>query len=104
MTKKEEEQENNILTKKIESWNNLQYALREEDSILFNKMLNECQKEEDYSKAFNAKGEYNSAESLFMALIFQQQKMISKLISKLSEYQVNRKNNSDNNKDSIDVD
>jgi hypothetical protein len=75
MTKKEEEQENNILTKKIESWNNLQYALREEDSILFNKMLNECQKEEGYSKAFNAKGEYNSAESLFMALIFQQQKI-----------------------------
>jgi hypothetical protein len=61
MTKKEEEQENNILTKKIESWNNLQFALREEDSILFNKMLNECQKEE-YIKAFNAKGEYNSAE------------------------------------------
>ena len=37
------------------------------------------------------KGEYNSTESLFMALIFQQQKMISKLIDKLSKYQVNRK-------------
>jgi hypothetical protein len=46
MTKKEEEQENNILTKKIESWNDLQYALKEKDSILFNKTLNECQKEE----------------------------------------------------------
>ena len=26
------------------------YALREEDRILFKKMLNECQKEEEYSK------------------------------------------------------
>ena len=46
-------------------------------------MLNECKKEE-YAKAFDAKGEYNSAESLFMALIFQQQ-VISKLINKLSK-------------------
>ena len=81
---KEEEQKNNILTKEIESWSNFEYALREEDSILFNKMLNECKKEEEYTKAFDAKGEYNSAESLFMALIFQQQEMISKLIDKLS--------------------
>jgi hypothetical protein len=93
MAKEDEKEEldNNILSKEIESWNNFQYALREEDSILFNKMLNECQKEEDYSKAFNAKGEYNSAESLFMALIFQQQNMISKLIDKLSKYKVNQK-------------
>ena len=69
--------ENNILPKEIESWSKFEYALREEDSILFKKMLNECQKEEDYSKAFNAKGKYDSTESLLMALIFQQQKMIS---------------------------
>jgi hypothetical protein len=103
MTKKEEEQENNILTQEIKSWGKFEYALREEDSILFKQMLNECQKEEEYTKAFDAKGEYNSAESLFMALIFQQQKMISKLIDKLSKYQVNQKNNSDNNKDIINV-
>jgi hypothetical protein len=42
---------------------------------------------------FNSKGEYNSAESLFMALILQQQKMISNLIDKVSKYQVNQKNN-----------
>jgi hypothetical protein len=81
---KEEEQEN-VLTKEIESWSKFKYALREEDRILFNKILNDCQKEE-YSKAFKAKGEYNSAESLFMALIFQQQKMISRLIDKLSKH------------------
>jgi hypothetical protein len=79
----EEEKENNVLAKEIESWSSFEYSLREEDRILFNRMLNECQKE-GYTKAFNAKGEYNSAESLFMALIFQQQKMISKLIAKLS--------------------
>jgi hypothetical protein len=70
-----------ILTKEIESWNSFEYSLRE-DRILFNKMLNECQKEE-YNEAFSAKGEYNSAESLFMALIFQQQKMISTLIKNI---------------------
>jgi hypothetical protein len=78
-------EENNVLAKEIESWNIYEYALREEDSILFKKMLNECQKEEEYSKAFDAKGKYNSTESLFMALIFEQQKMISKLIYTLSK-------------------
>jgi hypothetical protein len=80
-------EENNVLPKEIESWSKFEYVLREEDSILFNKMLNECQKEEEFCKAINAKGEYNSTtESLFMALIFQQQKMISNLIGKLSKY------------------
>ena len=78
-----EEQEK--ILPEIESWSKFEYALREEDSILFLKMLNECQKEEEYSKAFNTKGKYNSTESLFMALIFEQQKMISKLIYKLSK-------------------
>jgi hypothetical protein len=79
------EEENNVFAKEIESWSSFKYALREEDRILFNKMLNECQREE-YTKASDAKGEYNSTESLFMALIFQQQKMISQLIDELSKY------------------
>jgi hypothetical protein len=33
-------------------------------------ILNECQKEEEYSKAFEVKGEYNYAEFLFMGLIY----------------------------------
>ncbi|HYX54882.1 MAG TPA: hypothetical protein VE818_01870 [Nitrososphaeraceae archaeon] len=84
MTKKEDEQEN-TLTKEIESWSKFEYALREEDRVLFNKMLNECQQKEEYSKAFKAKGEYNSAESFFMTLTFQHQKMISTLIEKHSK-------------------
>jgi hypothetical protein len=47
MTKKEEE---NIIAKETESWSNFEYSLREEDRILFSKMLNEYQKEE-YSKS-----------------------------------------------------
>ena len=87
MTKeRKDNDDNSILHKVIESWNVFEYRLREKDRILFNKMLNECQKEEEYTKAFDSKGEYNSAESLFMALIFQKQKMISQLIDKLSEY------------------
>ena len=65
--------------------------MREEVRILSNKMLNECQRKEEYSKAFNVKGAYNSAESLFMALIFQQQKMIRTLIEKLSIYKSHQK-------------
>jgi hypothetical protein len=42
-------------------------------------MLNECLENE----AFKTKGPQYSAESLFMALIFQQEKMISKLIEGL---------------------
>jgi hypothetical protein len=89
---KKEEQKNNILIKEIESWGDFEYALREEDHILFNKMLNECKKEE-YAKAFDAKGEYNSAESLFMALIFQQQEMISKLLVNFQKIKRSRRSN-----------
>ena len=75
----------NTLTKEIESWSKFEYALREDDRILFNRMLNECQQKEEYAEAFKAKGEYHAAESLFMALIFQQQKMISNIINNLQD-------------------
>jgi hypothetical protein len=74
----------NTLTKEIESWKGFEYALREENRILFNKMIEECVENKDYVRAASFKGESFSAESLFMALIFQQQKMISHLIAKLS--------------------
>ena len=73
MTNEKEEQENTF-TKEIESWSKFEYALREEDSILFSKMLNECRQKEEYAKAFKAKGESNSAESLFIVLIFSNRK------------------------------
>jgi hypothetical protein len=76
----------NILTKESESWKGFEYALREENIILFSKMLSDCGENKDYVRAASSKGESFSAESLFLALILQQQKMISQLIAKLSEY------------------
>ena len=77
---------NNILTKEIDPWSNYKYALREENRHLFNKILYECKENEDLVKAANSKDEYFSAESLFIVLILQQQKLINELISKVSEW------------------
>ena len=74
----------NILTKEIESWKGFEYALRQPNATLFNNMLTECLEDEEYTAAFKTKGPQDSAESLFMALIFQQQKMINKLIKEIS--------------------
>ncbi len=73
----------NILTKETESWEGFEYALREENRILFDKMLSKCRKRE-YIDCVNAKGENFSTEVLFLILIFEQQKMISELIAKLT--------------------
>jgi hypothetical protein len=76
--------EENILTREIESWKGFEYALREENRLLFNKMLSECEENKDYVRAASSKGQSFAAESLFLALILQQQKMISQLIAKLA--------------------
>jgi hypothetical protein len=81
MTSKEDE---NTLAKEIESWKGFEYALRKPNATFFNKMLKECLENEEYTSAFKTKGPQYSAESLFMALIFQQQKMISELIKNLA--------------------
>jgi hypothetical protein len=47
-------------------------------------MLSECREYEDFTKATTSKDEYFSAESLFMVLILQQQKMINELITRRS--------------------
>ena len=70
-----------ILAKEIGSWRGFEYALREENRILFNKMLSN---KEEYAVSVNAKGE-NFAEALFMILIFEQQKMIDELMTRLSD-------------------
>jgi hypothetical protein len=50
-------------------------------------MLKECLENEEYAAAFKSKGPQDSVESLLIALIFQQQKMISKLIEKIQNSQ-----------------
>ena len=88
MTKEEEE---NKLAMEVESWKGFEYALRNPNTILFSKMLSECLKNKDYVTAFKTKGPQYSAESLFMVLIFEQQKTISRLIEEMESIQ-NRKN------------
>ena len=74
----------NIFTKEVVSWKGFEYALRQPNASLFNKMLSEyLENKEEYVSAFKSRESQHSAESLFIALIFQQQKMISKLIQQL---------------------
>jgi len=72
-----------ILTEEIESLGRFEYALREQNRLLFRKMLNRCRKGE-YVSCVNARGGNFSAEALFLLLILEQQKMINELIAKLS--------------------
>jgi hypothetical protein len=88
MTKEEEE---SMLAMEVESWKGFEYALRSPNIVLFSKMLTERLKNKDYVTAFRTKGPQYSAESLFMVLIFEQQKTISKLIEEMESIQ-NRKN------------
>jgi hypothetical protein len=83
--------DDDILAREIESWKGFEYALRRPNAILFNKMLTECLENEEYAVAFKTKRPLDSAESLFMVLIFQQQKMISKLIEKIQNSQKKKK-------------
>jgi hypothetical protein len=87
-----EEDEKSILTKEIGSWKGFGYALRESNAALFNKMLKEYLENEEYASASRTKGPQYSAVSLFMALIFQQQKMISGIIKKIRFRPKNLKN------------
>jgi len=92
-TNEQKEDDNvDILAKEIDSWSNYEYALREENRLQFNKMLTECRENEDYIRAANSKDEFFSAESLFMVLILQQQKMINELITRISAGHTKQKN------------
>jgi hypothetical protein len=56
---------NNILIREIESWSNFEYALREENRLLFNKMLSECKDNEDLVRAANSKDEFFSRVTVY---------------------------------------
>jgi len=66
-----------ILAKEIQSWSGFADALRQEDRVLFLRMLNQCYQ---YIDSINSKGEYYSTESLLISLIFSQHKIIDWLI------------------------
>jgi hypothetical protein len=71
------------LAQEIETWKGFADTLRGEDRSLFLQMLEQCYQ---YERAINSKGEYYSAESFLMALVFLQHKIINILIN-------NNKNN-----------
>ena len=72
-----------LLGKEIKSWKDFEYVLRDESAFLFNELLSECGQNKDYIRAVSSKGECFSAESLFMLMILQQQKMINELTAKV---------------------
>ncbi|MDQ6864741.1 MAG: hypothetical protein M3044_13060 [Thermoproteota archaeon] len=71
-----------ILTKEIEAWKGFVDSLPAEDRKTFVKVLNDCYK---YSKAINVKGEPFPTESLIMALLFSQHKLIEWLEGRISK-------------------
>ena len=70
-----------ILTQEIQAWAGFADALREEDRVLFLRMLEQCYQ---YTDSINSKGEYYSTESLLMSLVFVQHKIINWLMNKRS--------------------
>jgi hypothetical protein len=68
-----------ILTQEIQAWIGFADALREEDRVLFLRMLEQCYQ---YADSINSKGEYYSTESLLMSLVFVQHKIINWLMNK----------------------
>lgn len=68
-----------ILTQEIQAWTGFADALREEDRVLFLRMLEQCY---HYIESINSKGEYYSTESLLMSLVFVQHKIINWLMNK----------------------
>ena len=76
-------EDKDLLANEIRSWDKFKYALREQNATLFDQMLKECEAVQ-FTNAVNSKGDNFAAESLFMVLILLQQRMINRLITKLS--------------------
>ncbi len=68
------------VAKEIQSWETFADGLRGEDRKLFRHMLRQCYR---HIKAINTKGSIFSTESLLMALLLEQQKLIDFLIARL---------------------
>ena len=75
---------NIILKREIDKWNNYSLVLRKPNRILLNEMLQSSYK---YSNAINAKGKEFSTESLFVSLIFDQHKILLRnIVAKIATY------------------
>jgi hypothetical protein len=58
------EEKKDILAREIQSWEGFEYALREENRLLFHEMLDKCRKNE-YFGCVNTKGGNYAHYSLF---------------------------------------
>ena len=67
-----------ICKEEIESWGSYEYSLRKEDAEYFHQMLDKCRK---YSDAINKKDGLIPTETVIMALLLVQHKMIRKLLA-----------------------
>ena len=66
-----------ILKQELDKWYNFSFVLRKNNRILFEEMLRSSYK---YSRAIEVRGKENSTDSLFMSLIFDQQKILLNLL------------------------
>jgi len=66
-----------LLAREIESWRAFGDSLREEDRVIFDKMIKQCYR---HINAINVKGEPYTTESLMMSLILTQHQMIEFLL------------------------
>jgi hypothetical protein len=80
------EAEKHILGKEIKSWKGFEYALRKPNVTLFNKNVERMWEMKNMLRRLKQRG-HSILESLFIALIFQQRKMISELIKKIGSEQ-----------------
>ena len=62
-----------ILKQEIDKWYKFSFVLRKKNRLLFEEMLRSSYK---YSRTIEVRGKENSTESLFMALLFDQQKIL----------------------------
>ena len=68
---------NDAIDREIEGWQKFESIMYQEDQVLFDKMMSEAKQ---YLAEFPA-SKHDPAEMLFMTLIFQQQKIINKLLA-----------------------
>jgi len=66
-----------LLAKEIESWRAFGESLKEEDRVMFDKMIQQCYR---HAKAINVKGEPYTTDALLMSLVLTQHQMIEFLI------------------------
>ena len=76
-----EEETQTPIDKETDSWHSFGYAMRQEDVVLFTRMMTEAK---IHAKAFENSG-HDPPEALLMALLLEQRKMIRKLTDSFKE-------------------